>query len=55
MCGFFDPSSTYSNSNIESKKWPMVWNESQWIELKKKYPWIVSEDGKLGCNICSCL
>lgn len=42
-----------SNSNIESKKWPMVWNESQWIEFKEKYPWIVSADGKLGCNICS--
>ncbi|XP_008183248.1 E3 SUMO-protein ligase KIAA1586-like [Acyrthosiphon pisum] len=31
----------------------MVWNESQWIEFKEKYPWIVSADGKLGCNICS--
>ncbi|KAL5233444.1 hypothetical protein ACI65C_000854 [Semiaphis heraclei] len=29
------------------------WNESQWIEFKEKYPWIVSADGKLGCNICS--
>ena len=29
-----------SNSNIESKKWPMVWNESQWIEFKEKYPWM---------------
>jgi len=45
--------STTSNSNIQSKKWPMVWNESQWIECKEKYPWIVSADGKLGCNICS--
>ncbi|XP_008182397.1 zinc finger BED domain-containing protein 1-like [Acyrthosiphon pisum] len=31
----------------------MVWSESQWIEFKEKYPWIVSADGKLGCNICS--
>ncbi|CAI6369062.1 unnamed protein product [Macrosiphum euphorbiae] len=35
-----------SNSNIESKKWPVVWNESQWIEFKEKYPWIVGADGK---------
>lgn len=30
----------------------MVWNESQWIEFKGKYKWIVSADRKLGCNIC---
>jgi len=30
-----------------------VWNDSQYIQFKEKYPWLSISKGRLGCNICA--
>ncbi|XP_022176912.1 E3 SUMO-protein ligase KIAA1586-like [Myzus persicae] len=49
-----DASEKNSNTNPfnEVHLWPSEWTYNQWIQKKDRYPWLICDDGKIGCLYC---
>ncbi|KAF0746987.1 E3 SUMO-protein ligase KIAA1586-like, partial [Aphis craccivora] len=49
-----DTSEKNSNSNASNEVhlWPSEWNYNQWIQKKDRYPWLICDNGKIGCLYC---
>lgn len=49
-----DASKKNSNTNPfnEIHLWPSEWTYNQWIQKKDRYPWLICDDGKIGCLYC---
>lgn len=35
--------------------WPSEWTYDQWIQKKMKHPWLICNDGKIGCEYCKAI
>ena len=35
-----------------SQSWPSCWDRKTWNGKKRDYPWLVSNNEKLGCSVC---
>lgn len=35
------------------RTWPSCWDKKMWQSKKRDYPWLVSNNEKLGCSVCN--
>ncbi|KAL4121027.1 hypothetical protein QTP88_013612 [Uroleucon formosanum] len=49
-----DASEKNSNTNPSNEihLWPSEWTYNQWIQKKVRYPWLICDNGKIGCLNC---
>ncbi|CAH2276837.1 E3 SUMO- ligase KIAA1586-like [Pelobates cultripes] len=40
------------DADVSDNILPECWDQNQWLEFKKKYPWLFVDNGLLGCKVC---